>query len=920
MNEQDFNSVLNKVFEHRRAGKFGEALDEAYKLREIAREFDGYYQAEADLTWAEAQHNIDPADDRIKEIGFAVLKAYEEIDNVSGILRCWILLGLKAQHHGDTETTESYYKQVISLAKKRKKFVDSPEYEIAALINLAVLLDKEGRVKEAKETFEQILEREKAHPSERIRMIALLNLGGLYDSTGNSINALGCVKEALNLAENQEDIATQARAYLMAGDIYNNLGNTEEAFDNYQSALRASGKSGEPAAFANSLSALSFFHSTEREDPDAALSLSQKALEFALQAGDPDAEAAALRSLGTAYVHKGEDKKARKSFEKALKVAKEAKHLGLQLNLNTQLGAIELREGKGEKALKHYAMARRLAFEIGNLDLKGRAVLSIASCHLSLRNGAEAYESLVESANLMEAYRESIDDEQLSLRIRKFLIENYTMLMLLFHMLPDDDDPRRVAEIFELADRMKNRLILDHYHKLPRRPSATVPKHLIEEEQELREEMTKLADLPAHIDPILQVEKAYDLKDKIDNTLDRISDYDESYVQSCREPIVSVDRIIDEYLAKHPKTAIAQYFISDDVSFVVLLKPRENPSYFSLDIKPAEISGCVTRLHRTFNGDPDSPIPIPGLPPDYPWSRNLDFLMVTGSRLLPFLEHLGGMDSIVIVPHGSLHSIPWAALQVDGEYLVDKLGVYVSPSVSILMQCERIACQLQGQVPEKTIVLSVPCRQDADWVSAFRDETWLLDVLQIPSIERTIDIPFRKWLIEALSEANLVHFSCHGIFKKDNPLSAGFLVGNGITTPDRYEIDFDKEVLTAKEIMQLRMKARLIVARACRSGEVLSTLGDEIQGLTRAFLYAGVPTVLNTLWNNSIRSSRVLLEEFYQRFISGMPAWEALYKAQKSLRTGKNLGHVWREEWSHPFHWGVFQILGYGDTIWNREY
>jgi len=75
--------------------------------------------------------------------------------------------------------------------------------------------------------------------------------------------------------------------------------------------------------------------------------------------------------------------------------------------------------------------------------------------------------------------------------------------------------------------------------------------------------------------------------------------------------------------------------------------------------------------------------------------------------------------------------------------------------------------------------------------------------------------------------------------------------------------------------------------------------GDEIIGLTRAFIYAGTPSIVTTLWKVNDRSSYELMREFYQHLKTGKKA-EALRQAQ--LKTMK--------EFPEPFYWAAYQLTG----------
>jgi len=80
------------------------------------------------------------------------------------------------------------------------------------------------------------------------------------------------------------------------------------------------------------------------------------------------------------------------------------------------------------------------------------------------------------------------------------------------------------------------------------------------------------------------------------------------------------------------------------------------------------------------------------------------------------------------------------------------------------------------------------------------------------------------------------------------------------------------------------------------------TAGDELVGLTRAFLYAGTPTVLSSLWSVFSEPTKELMVMFY-RFVSEqrMNKAEALRQAQLALLKGR---------YPHPVYWAAFQLVG----------
>jgi CHAT domain-containing protein len=105
--------------------------------------------------------------------------------------------------------------------------------------------------------------------------------------------------------------------------------------------------------------------------------------------------------------------------------------------------------------------------------------------------------------------------------------------------------------------------------------------------------------------------------------------------------------------------------------------------------------------------------------------------------------------------------------------------------------------------------------------------------------------------------------------------------------------------LEVRELFGLELNARLVVLSACETGLGKLSRGDELVGLQRAFLYAGTPAVVTTLWKVDDRASFLLMREFYDHLKARGPA-EALRQAQRAVMT----------DFPHPFFWAAFGLTG----------
>ena len=105
----------------------------------------------------------------------------------------------------------------------------------------------------------------------------------------------------------------------------------------------------------------------------------------------------------------------------------------------------------------------------------------------------------------------------------------------------------------------------------------------------------------------------------------------------------------------------------------------------------------------------------------------------------------------------------------------------------------------------------------------------------------------------------------------------------------------------------------MVVLSACETALGKEVAGEGIVGLTRAFQYAGTPTVLASLWRVADQPTAVLMTRFYAGLKDGLPKDEALRQAQLGfirgpIVIGEDTEAVERDL-SHPFYWGGVPAL-----------
>lgn len=107
--------------------------------------------------------------------------------------------------------------------------------------------------------------------------------------------------------------------------------------------------------------------------------------------------------------------------------------------------------------------------------------------------------------------------------------------------------------------------------------------------------------------------------------------------------------------------------------------------------------------------------------------------------------------------------------------------------------------------------------------------------------------------------------------------------------------------LTMTEVMNLSFNADVAALTACNTGVGKNITGEGVMGLGRAFQYAGVKSVLMSLWFVEDLSTNLLAERFFVYLKEGKDRLKALRLARKDLR---------HEGYKHPYYWAPFILVG----------
>jgi CHAT domain-containing protein len=250
-------------------------------------------------------------------------------------------------------------------------------------------------------------------------------------------------------------------------------------------------------------------------------------------------------------------------------------------------------------------------------------------------------------------------------------------------------------------------------------------------------------------------------------------------------------------------------------------------------------------------------------------------------------------DIIWFVPHDVLHSIPLHAVEVDGTCLIERNAVCYTPSASIMKYCidkrknKRqsilILADSRADIPSERLLHA---REQAQSLSnLFGSATTVYDGPR--ATKANLYAHLRD------NDTDILHIACHGLFRANDPLQSSITLA-----PDQAQAAAPMPVLfetgivpapspwdlTAKDVFDLQLNVDLVTLSACESGATAQRAGDELMGLIRAFIYAGTPSLIVSLWSVDDLTTSLLMEFFYTELLAGSNKAESLRHAQHRLK------------------------------------
>ncbi|MBW8876736.1 MAG: CHAT domain-containing protein [Acidobacteria bacterium] len=271
----------------------------------------------------------------------------------------------------------------------------------------------------------------------------------------------------------------------------------------------------------------------------------------------------------------------------------------------------------------------------------------------------------------------------------------------------------------------------------------------------------------------------------------------------------------------------------------------------------------------------------------------------------PWYGVMGTGERLVFIPDKVLHSLPFSSLvdQTTGRYLLEDHPVAVSPSATLYVNAlaHDESKGPRAEARPRGLAVGDPAIDRKRFpllssLSAAADEARKIAALYgIQAL--TGPAADKETFLARARQAEWIHFAGHSVVDERNTLLSMLVLA---PSPSG-----DPGILYAREIYPLDLaRTRLVVLAACDSGRDYVPGGEGVTSLARAFLAAGVRTVVASLWNVDDRATSHLFYVFHRNLLAHGDPVSALREAQLEL-----LAHGDPAERS-PKTWGAFEAFG----------
>jgi len=707
----------------------------------------------------------------------------------------------------------------------------------------------------------------------------LCTMGATYTQLARYHEALNCLEQSVKIFKDFGDKQGEAEALLQLGNVYYQINDYTIAREYYQKSMAIFKESGDLLNEKRAQMGLAKYYNTEHEF-ERAMEIYNQTYQISRIIKNRYLEAMSLNGKGTIHYNLAGKKgwswenrdlnKLRESIEYYNLSMEIFRELGCKINVAVNLEAIgfayfQLREW--DKSLENYEKSLLIFEELNSKNNIQTLLWRIGWCYERQKQHDKADDYYAESIRLVDDIRKTFNSEALKINYIQRVFSRYQFII---RTLLEEG---KFEKAFEFSERCRARSFLDILASSEVKLGKNRHADFFRKEEEFREFKEEIEKQIAFADD--DTAQVANLRGKLEQEWESINDMIEEKRQFEPELVsmVFVDPITLPEIQSNldDETTLLEYYIGK--YNCIWLITKNNFCGFKFEVSADSIDAMI----KAFRNAVISGSPL------YRRSRDLyDFLFAP-------VENQINTTKLIIVPYRSLHYVPFQALQdKEGKYLVEKYQISYLPSASVLKYFE----PKKRPKGETLLALGNPKSDNESYKPVPFTEQEVLNIAELHPQNLVLteadatESNFRKYA----PQYDILHFACHSELNSSAPLLSNLLLAPG------GEHD---GVLNVYELFTMDLNAYLVTLSACQTGLGNLMEGEELMGLSRAFIYAGTPSVICSLWAINDNATAYLMTQFYKNLKIYDKA-ESLQRAQLATK----------EKYVETYYWAPFILIG----------
>ncbi|MGB3513682.1 MAG: tetratricopeptide repeat protein [Microcoleaceae cyanobacterium] len=839
--------------------------------------------------------------------------------------------------NGELETALKTLQQVLDIRTKQ-----GDRFNISStLYSMATIYKQQHQYQQALEYYQQALEirqelgeQDRTSVPLRKRIAATLhNIGTVYYHLSQYPQALVSLNQALEMRRQLDDTTAIGRSLNEIAVVYDTQGKYPKALEFYQEALENARQEKDSANISAILSNIGLVYSR--------LGQYEQAIDFYQQVlqTNPPTKGTILNNIGAVYRRLKEFPKALEFYQQALAIHQENQdRLGIATTLDN-IGVIYREQGKNSEALESHQQALVIREELGDKEGKSASLHNIGIVHRESGQHSESLQFLTHTL-IIDRQLGNQDGERITLaNIGKLLAKkNQPELAIIFYkqsvnitetirkdlkVLPAEQQKsytesvaeiyralgnlllkqKRVLEAHQILDLLKIQEIFEYMGSLESEEHEYTEIPLLKLEQVFWKKYTQFMDEVGKTDDQNQnisTEKLLSIHNFIDNeeVTKIVSELDKNAQNQklSSEMLVSLQSELDEH--EEENTVVLYPLLLEDRLELILVSANSPPFHRTVFINQKEFSQAIAQLRSGLtnrnrakllsaqNNNKSDTRAIQPASKLYNW------------LIKPVETHLKltGAKTIIYAPDGQLRYIPLAALYDGEKWLVERFKINNITAASLMDLTPREDINpmiLAGALTEGNYNFQVGKQEFEFEGLPFAGVEVEKLATMFPETNKLLGNSFTKEAMRLnMDSYNIVHFATHSAFINGHPEESFILFGDG-------------ERASLQDVKDWNLKdVELVVLSACQTG-VGKQLGNgiEILGFGYMMQEAGAAATLATLWRVDDQGTHEFMNDFYAALKNGASKAEAVHKAQITMINS---------EFSHPYYWAPFILIGNG--------